>query len=260
MSGVHLGESWFWWVLSFPENPIVREAISPFAGSGILVLCGCLTCFLTLTQQLFVLGKDFIIFLNLTSRGQRAEGLFSPPSTWAEGRIWKGHQVTESSLAGMAPLEGKWVDASVSTSLSRMSPQPWAALSGWYLSPDTFLSCVVASRAKSLCDCPLFLLCFLRHEVSYNKALDSFCVYCLESFLWMFWVPRHLFLAGCLTVPPVSQDDFLGGLTTLELVSLTVRQSSAVSESALVRLFLVVQWFRLCTSNAEDTGSITGWN
>lgn len=98
VSDVHLGES---------ENPIVRQAISPFAGSGILVLCGCLTCFLTLTQHLFVLGKDFIIFLNLTSRGQRAEGLFSPASTWAEGRIWKGHQVTESSLAGMAPLEGK---------------------------------------------------------------------------------------------------------------------------------------------------------
>ena len=256
MSSVLLGHSWFWWVLSFPENPVVREAISPFASSGLLVLCGWLTCFLTLTQQLgfFFFGKDFNIFLNLTSRGPvlsslhlgRRKNLKRTPGHRVE-HCWHG------STWGQ-------VDCSTSTSLSRMSPQPWTALSGWHLSPDTFLTWVVASSAKSLGDPPLFLFCFLLHEVSYNKALDSFCVYCWESFLWVFWVPRHLILAGCSTVPPVSQDDFLGWLTTLELVSLTVRQSSAVSKSALVRIFLVVQWLRLCTSNAEDTGSITGWH
>lgn len=67
---------------------------------------------------------------------------------------------------------GRQVAPSASTSLSRMAPQPRAALFGWRLSPGTFLSCVVALRDERLGDPPPFLLCLLLREDSSKKQAN----------------------------------------------------------------------------------------
>lgn len=136
---------------------------------------------------------------------------------------------------------GRQVAPSASTSLSRMAPQPRAALFGWRLSPGTFLSCVVALRDERLGDPPPFLLCLLLREDSSKKQanfLGPIFILCLLVRVYAVnvlsaWTLVLSAWTECSIVPPVSQDEFLGGLTALELVSLW-GSFPAVSKSALV--------------------------
>lgn len=84
---------------------------------------------------------------------------------------------------------------------------------------------MVALRDEPLGDPPPFLLCLLLREDSSKKEanfLGPIFILCLLVRVYAVNVLSGwtLVFSRMLNDPPVSQDEFLGGLTALELVSL----------------------------------------
>lgn len=79
-------------------QPLLSQALE--SGSGWY-----LTCLFSLTQKFSFHGKDFVVFLSFTSRGQWT--LPSRPALGQREELGKWPDTTELCQAGMAPPEGK---------------------------------------------------------------------------------------------------------------------------------------------------------